>query len=796
MFNRLPFGVARFRFHRAMLFVFLLVAVAGCGGGASSTMVPQMTAGTASGVHRATQSTTAAAVLAINVGGPAVGTFAADIDGQGGTVYSVTAAIDTSAAEAAPAAVYQTQRYGQMTYTLPNLTAGAAYTVRLHFAETYFGVNGRPGAGQRLFNVALNGTAALTNFDVYAAAGAADAAVVRDLSTTASATGQIVLKLSAGAANNPMLSGIEVIPVAPAATAPPATPSPSPSPSPAPSAAVPLVSINVGGPAAGGFSADMDGQGGTIGTSADAVDVTAAHAAPAVVYATQRYGGMTYTIPGLTASAAYTVRLHFDEQHFGADGRAGGVGSRKFNVAINGAAVLTNFDVFAAAGKANKAVVVDTPVSADANGKVTIALTNGSANNAMLSAIQILAMSGAAPTPTPTPAPTATPYVGSETARSSDAFVDATGINVHLSYAATLYGQQFPVVQSLLVNAHLRHVRDGSAVGQTSICNEDATLAAAGIHFDVIMPKTATDLTAWLACTGSAAETIEGLNEWDTSGDPSWASTDRSTELAAFAAVPQLPLLAPSLTSEADYTTLGSMPNVAYGNSHAYFAGRNPGTPGWGSTDAFGTYGSLAFSLAIAAQDSPGKAVVMTETGYSETSDMYAVPAVTKARYILRTLLGNWNAGVPRTYLYELADEGPAPFSHYGIVDGSGNPKPAYVALSALLGHLMDQGTSFTPGTLNYAFSATSTVRHTLLQKRNGTYELIFWNEVPEWDPNANATVAAPAQTVQVTFGAPPSALVQSTFADAGTLTTTALTSQVALTLSAGAWPTIIDITP
>jgi hypothetical protein len=395
----------------------------------------------------------------------------------------------------------------------------------------------------------------------------------------------------------------------------------------------------------------------------------------------------------------------------------------------------------------------------------------------------------------PTAAPTATPFVGSEPARSSDAFVDAAGINVHLSYAATLYGQQFPIVQSLLLNAHVRHVRDGTAVGQTIVCNEDAALGAAGIHVDVIAPKTASDLLSWLACTGSAADAIEGLNEYDTSGDPLWSSVLRSTEAAAAVAVPQLPLLAPSLISQADYATLGALP-VAYGNAHIYFAGRNPGTTGWGDTGAFGTYGSLAYGLGIAAQDSPGKPVIVTETGYSDQSDTYAVPPATKARYLLRTLLGNWNAGVPRTYLYELADEGAAPFTHFGIVDGGGNPKPAYTAIAALLGYLSDPGISFAPATLNYNVSGASSVRHTLLQKRNGAFELIVWNEVPEWDPNANATVAAPAQSVHVTFGSAPSSLKQSTFSDAGALTTTTLASGTALTLSAGAWPAIVEITP
>jgi hypothetical protein len=106
-------------------------------------------------------------VLALDAGGGAVGSFAADADFSGGSTRSTTDTITTSgAANPAPAAVYQNQRFGNFTYTLPSLTAGAAYTVRLHFAEFI-----QNGPGRRTFSVAINGTTVLSNFDVFQAAG-------------------------------------------------------------------------------------------------------------------------------------------------------------------------------------------------------------------------------------------------------------------------------------------------------------------------------------------------------------------------------------------------------------------------------------------------------------------------------------------------------------------------------------------------------------------------------------------------------------------------------------------------
>jgi hypothetical protein len=106
---------------------------------------------------------------------------------------------------AAPAAVYQTERYGTSTYTLPNLTAGSQYTVRLHFAELY-----QTATGKRVFNVAINSTTVLSNFDIYATAGSNYKAVVRDFTTTPNSSGQIVIKFTT-VTDNATIEGIEIL---------------------------------------------------------------------------------------------------------------------------------------------------------------------------------------------------------------------------------------------------------------------------------------------------------------------------------------------------------------------------------------------------------------------------------------------------------------------------------------------------------------------------------------------------------------------------------------------------------
>jgi hypothetical protein len=142
----------------------------------------------------------------INSGGPAVSPFAADEDFTGGATSATTHAIDTSAVTSpAPQSVYQSNRYGNFTYTLPGLTAGASYTVRLHFAEEYWTT-----AGSRTFNVIINGNQVLTNFDILATAGAEYKAVVEQFTATADSTGKITIQFTT-VKDNAQVNGIEIL---------------------------------------------------------------------------------------------------------------------------------------------------------------------------------------------------------------------------------------------------------------------------------------------------------------------------------------------------------------------------------------------------------------------------------------------------------------------------------------------------------------------------------------------------------------------------------------------------------
>jgi len=155
-------------------------------------------------------------LTAVNCGGAAVGTtnadqrtFAADQNYTGGTAWNANGysyAVDVSGVtNPAPQTAYQDQRYGNMTYTFTNYLPGTNYLVRLHCMECCWNA-----AGQRVFNVFINGVNVLNNFDIYAVAGAQDKAVIKEIPVTADANGRIAVQF-VNVVDNASICAIEIL---------------------------------------------------------------------------------------------------------------------------------------------------------------------------------------------------------------------------------------------------------------------------------------------------------------------------------------------------------------------------------------------------------------------------------------------------------------------------------------------------------------------------------------------------------------------------------------------------------
>ena len=86
--------------------------------------------------------------------------YKSDLDYSGGAVASTTAVITGTP----DPTLYQINRYGNFSYNIP--LADGNYTVTLKFAETYWNI-----AGQRIFNVSMQGTQVISNLDIFALVG-------------------------------------------------------------------------------------------------------------------------------------------------------------------------------------------------------------------------------------------------------------------------------------------------------------------------------------------------------------------------------------------------------------------------------------------------------------------------------------------------------------------------------------------------------------------------------------------------------------------------------------------------
>jgi Malectin domain/F5/8 type C domain len=460
--------------------------------------------------------------VSIDAGGTGDGAaFAADEDYSGGTAGTNASGSNgditfSTVANTIPQTDWNTFRSGATTYTIPNLTVGGEYQVRMYFLDWQ-----NTQTGQRVFNVAVNSTPVLSNFDIVQAAGNAGGdgtyiGVEENFDETANTSGDITVQLSAGSVGTPLINALAVVPVAVNASGVSVdsgglgdgTPAPagsalsetgwtassntSYSSGDAPQNAISgdtgarfssdanlaygmYWQVNMGSAQSfdeieldsGGFNADYardyevevssngttftnlyagTGTGSpeianfatttaqyirvvvTLGTATNwwsLVNVlvyssgsssstfapdqyysggaagtnttgsngfitfkTVTNAIPQNDWNTYRSGASTYTIPDLTASGSYQVRLYF------LDWQNTQTGKRVFNVAINGTAVLSNFDIVQAYSNVGGdgsyiGVEEDFTETADANGIITVQFTAGTVSVPIVNAIVV-----------------------------------------------------------------------------------------------------------------------------------------------------------------------------------------------------------------------------------------------------------------------------------------------------------------------------------------------------------------------------------------------------------------------
>ncbi len=336
--------------------------------------------------------------------------------------------------------------------------------------------------------------------------------------------------------------------------------------------------------------------------------------------------------------------------------------------------------------------------------------------------------------------------VAPETPRAADAFVDSVGVATHFRYTGGAYRNGDALVAALR-DLGVRHVRDGFPLDPPpELLAVLRQLPAAGLRAQFVLgspdlpgtaplPPASASLAALQAAgVRDVVESLESPNEWDTKsrdGDYVAQLLRFNGELrAAVDASPDyrgVPIVGPSTGRRqhvADLKGFADLVDIA--NLHNYAAG---GTP------EEGLQGELARARAVA----PGKPLYVTETGYhtalNQTDRQKPVSERAKAVYLPRTLLEDFAAGVDRTYLYQLVDSKPDPGDadqeqHFGLLRSDLSRTPAYEAVRGLLAAVADPAPA---GAAAPALSplrvrvAGEDVRHVLLQRRDGAYQLVLW---------------------------------------------------------------------
>lgn len=362
-------------------------------------------------------------------------------------------------------------------------------------------------------------------------------------------------------------------------------------------------------------------------------------------------------------------------------------------------------------------------------------------------------------------------------ARQADKLVEAAGINTHFGYGDTVYfGLEYEgrlvqdILKERLIELGVRHIRDNLQGGghHYAFLNELAgirtsqqphgikTMAIArdwkNYPIDHIVTTEVAEASDLFNQSNQPLEAFEVRNEQDFYEEDNLEARIVLLQKAFYQTIKAqpgmetLPVLGPSfaqtrgwpvganssLLAEAARRGINLSKYIDIANIHAY-SGELNDTSNICPPEQLCTFFDRAYSHKEAIEDyrhlSGNKPVYTTETGYSLDWPSKG-PKLTEsdiARMVPRTLADSFDKGIQRVYFYQLADHE----EDFHFLNSDYTPRKQFIALSNMLHLLSDAGPDFTPGHLDYHLSGdTRNVRDLLLQKRDGTFYLLLWQEV------------------------------------------------------------------
>ncbi len=353
---------------------------------------------------------------------------------------------------------------------------------------------------------------------------------------------------------------------------------------------------------------------------------------------------------------------------------------------------------------------------------------------------------------------------------SAAGFRDSIGVNTHMSYTNTAYGD-WPKVLQALSELGVTHVRDGVFDNgvPSFMADWDARYQEAvsqRIRFDLVMPEPGSNLGSVPKIVGEIAgtlrdgvEDIEAPNEYDLAvGGSAWSSTlagydeEIHDDVLGTPGLAGVSIIGPSLVDSASYGELGGQSaTFDYGNIHPYALSTGP------------SHQQIASAMATERIVSGQQPIMATEVGFdnalTQATNQPATSDDAAAVYLLRTFLENYAAGIVRTYAYELVDEQPDPAGddaedNFGLLNYDFTPKPAYTALKNLLTDIGEPAAPTTLAPLDVDLSnPNGAVQPLLLEVDPTHYDLILWQQATVWNPVTEQDLTVPP--VEVSVAAP-----------------------------------------
>ena len=159
---------------------------------------------------------------------------------------------------------------------------------------------------------------------------------------------------------------------------------------------------------------------------------------------------------------------------------------------------------------------------------------------------------------------------------------------------------------------------------------------------------------------------------------------------------------------------------------------------------------------------------VTTETGWDSVSDVGGER--TQGVVLVNTLLAQFKRGWRYTFIYQARD-GEGGNEHYGLFNADSTPKLAATYIHNLTAVLADTTPPAEPGAMNYTITdEPSTVHDLLIQKSNGVFDLVVWDEKVSGSDKVQIDLGRPYAAVKV-FDVTTDTKPTASFANIGSLT-------------------------